>query len=59
MIKGAAAGMLLPAMLATPSGQAALARGLYSGALPNIVAPLLTGATLNLGRKLEPNADSK
>ncbi len=55
MVKGIAAGMLAPAILASPTGQMALARGLYSGALPKMVAPFIEGGALNTGRSLYKN----
>lgn len=54
-VGGAAAGLMLPAMLATPAGQMALARALNSKALPKLVAPVVQGAGLQLGRGLVGN----
>lgn len=55
-VGGAAAGLMLPALLATPAGQMALARAINSKALPKLVAPVMQGAGLQLGRSLSGNA---
>lgn len=55
-IGGAAAGLMLPALLATPTGQMALARALNSKALQKIAAPAIQGVGLQVGRGLSGNA---